>query len=124
MLIGATIYEYKRIRLQIYTNVILSGFHLETDAIIIFNLLCSAQNTLLIGKPGYLNNFLKRSAILSTFRTSDAILFDGGTTKSVIIYLAFSSVIHRTWNILPYDLSKIQSSYCFIIKLKNHLNSV
>ena len=34
------------------------------------------------------------------------------------------SDVPRILNILPYDLRNIQSSYCFRIKLKNHLNSV
>ena len=33
-----------------------------------------------------------------------------------------SGVPPPTWTILPYDLRKIQSSYCFNIKLKTHFN--
>ena len=33
--------------------------------------------TLLIGKPGYLNNLLKRRVILTHIRTSDDILLEG-----------------------------------------------
>ena len=56
-------------------------------------------------------------------RTSDAVLLDGITTRSVLTSNAFSSVVPRTWNILPYDIRKmIQSSYCYQIKLKNNLN--
>ena len=40
---------------------------------------------------------------------SDAILLDGGTTINVFNYRAFSSVVPRTWNIITYDLRKIQS---------------
>ena len=68
-------------------------------------LLCLAQTTLLIGKPGYLNNLLKRRVILSQVRTSDAILsLLGGSTRIVLSSHAFSSIVPRTWNILTYDL--------------------
>ena len=87
-------------------------------------LLCLAQNTLLIGKPGYLNNLLKRRVILTHIRTSDTILLEGGTTRHASNSHAFSSIVPRTWNSLPYDLRKIQYSYCFNIKLKNHFNSI
>ena len=87
-------------------------------------LLCLAQNTLLIGKPGYLNNLLKRRVILTHIRTSDAILLEGGTTRNAFNYRTFSSVVPRTWNIIPCDIRNIQSSYCFNIKLNNHLNSI
>ena len=48
---------------------------------------------LIIGKPGYLNNLLKRRAILSQVKTSDAILLDADTTRSVFNARAFSSVV-------------------------------
>ena len=70
-----------------------------------------SQTTLLIGKPGYLINLLKPRAILSQVITSDAILLDVGTTRSVFRYRAFSSVVPRTCNILPYELRKYQSYY-------------
>ena len=89
-----------------------------------FPLLYLAQTTLLIGKPGYINNLLKCRVILSNIRTSDAILLEGGTTRNAFNSRAFSSVVPRTWNILQYDLRNIQYSYCFNIKLKNHFNSI
>ena len=66
----------------------------------------------------YLNNFLKSRAILMQFRTSDAIILDEGNTKHVFNYRSFSSVVPRALNILPCDLRKLQSSYCFTHKLK------
>ena len=87
-------------------------------------LLCLAQKTLLIGKPGYLINLLKRRVILRHIRTLDAIMFEGGTTRNAFNSRAFSSVIPHRWNSLPYDIRKIQYSYCFNIKLNNHFNSI
>ena len=65
-------------------------------------LLCLAQQTLLRGKPGYLNNLLKRRVILRHNRTSDVILLEGGTTRNAFNYRAFSSVIPRKWHSLSY----------------------
>ena len=38
-------------------------------------------------------------AIYSHVRTSDVVLLDGGTARSILSYRAFSSVILRIWNI-------------------------
>ena len=96
------------IRLQICTHIIFSGT--------LFTML--STKTLLIGKPGFLNNLLKHRTILRQIRKSDAILLDACTNINVLNSGDFSSVIPHTWNILPYDLHKIQSSYYFYNKLK------
>ena len=54
---------------------------------------------------------------------SDAILLESNTLFNGFSNRAFSSAVPRIWNVLPYDLRKIQSLYCFRKKLKHYLNT-
>ena len=58
-------------------------------------LLCLAQTTLLIRKPGYIKNLLTRRAILSHVRISDDIIVDGGPPSEVQLE-AYSAIVHSS----------------------------
>ena len=68
-----------------------------------------STKTLLRGKPGYINNLIKYRVILRHIRTSEAILFERGTTRN-----AFNSKIRFTF--LNY-ISKINSFNYIIFSL-------
>ena len=53
-------------------------------------LFLAQTNTLLISKPGYLNNLLKRRATLNQIRTLDYVILDGDITRGVVRSRAFS----------------------------------
>ena len=86
-------------------------------------LLCLAHNSIFLGKPGYLHNQLKRRFILKQIQTSDDIILERNTLFNGFSNRVFSSVVPRIWNVLPYDLRKIQSLYCFRKKLKHYLTT-
>ena len=88
-----------------------------------YRLLCLAHTSVFLGKPDYLHDQLKRRRILKKIRTSDAILLESNTLFNGFSNRAFSSAVPRIWNVLPYDLRKVQSLYCFRKKLKHYLNT-
>ena len=110
MLIAATI------RLQICTNIIFKWLSFRN------RLLCLAQQHLLIGNPGYLNNILKLRAILSQFRTSDAILFDGGTILEALSAIVPSSPLFLVHGIY-YHMIYARSNHPNVLKLNRKIIS-